>query len=244
VSRKRERPEWYQVVGLSVFNILLAVGLQAGVELLFTEVFGIRSALKIATTLPMPWSIFKDLARGLVMREILQYYIHRFLLHPSRSNYLSNLHQSFAHSITAPYSFTAHYDHPLPYLFHIIIPTYLPSLLFRTHLLTHTLLLIIISLEETFALSGYSIVPGIMLGGIARRQNLHYESKGRGNFAPWGFMDWVHGTSIGGDVVDDLGDEAEKHHVKERSGKAWGQAKQGAERGVRAWNGRRKSVKK
>lgn len=57
-------------------------------------------------------------------------------------------------------------------------------------------------------------------------------------------MDWVHGTSIGGDVVDDLGDEAEKHHVKERSGKAWGQAKDSAEKGVRSWNGRRKSVKK
>lgn len=53
-----------------MFNILLGVGLQAGVELLFTEVFGIRSALKIATTLPMPWSIFKEVGRGLVMREV------------------------------------------------------------------------------------------------------------------------------------------------------------------------------
>lgn len=50
------RPEWYLVLGLSLFNIILGVGIQAGIEFLFTEGFGIRSALKVTTTLPMPWS--------------------------------------------------------------------------------------------------------------------------------------------------------------------------------------------
>ena len=64
------RPPWFQVIGLSLFNICLGVAVQAGVELLFTDVFHIRSALKITTTLPMPFSIAKDVARGFVLREV------------------------------------------------------------------------------------------------------------------------------------------------------------------------------
>ncbi len=112
------------------------------------------------------------------------------------------------------------------------------------HLLTYLLLLALVSLEESLTLSGYSNIPGIMLGGFARRQDLHSESRGRGNFAPWGLMDWIHGTSVGGDVVEDIKDEAEKHRVSERSGKAWNNAKEGGKAGVRAWNTRRKSTKK
>lgn len=82
-----------------------------------------------------------------------------------------------------------------------------------------------------------------MPGGIARRQDLHSEGRGKGNFAPWGLLDWVHGTSIGGDVVADVRDEAEKHEVKERSGKAWGEVKESGREGVKALNARRKSRK-
>jgi len=106
------------------------------------------------------------------------------------------------------------------------------------------LLLAITTLEETLTLSGYSIIPGIMLGGFARRQDLHSEGRGRGNFAPWGLLDWLHGTSIGPDVIDDARDEAEKHQVKQRSGKAFGNAKETGKEGIRSWIGRRKSAKK
>lgn len=64
------KPQWYQIIGVSLLNILLSVAIQAGVELLFTEVFQIRSALKVTTTLPMPWSIAKDVLRGLLLREV------------------------------------------------------------------------------------------------------------------------------------------------------------------------------
>jgi hypothetical protein len=64
------KPKWYSVLGLSLFNICLSIALQAGVELLFTQVLGIRSALKITTTLPMPWSIARDVIRSLVLREV------------------------------------------------------------------------------------------------------------------------------------------------------------------------------
>ncbi|TVY15905.1 hypothetical protein LARI1_G004744 [Lachnellula arida] len=243
-SRKGGTPPWYFVIGLSLINILLGVALQVGIELLFTQVLHIRSALQVTTTLPMPWSIAKYVLRSLFLREILQYYIHRFILHPSSPTYISKLHNTYFHSITAPYSFTAHYDHPLSYLLFRFLPTYLPSLIFRTHLITYLVTLAIITTEETLTLSGYTNIPGIMLGGIARRQDVHSECRGRGNYAPWGLMDWVHGTSVGPDVMDDVGEEAEKHHVKERGGKALDDAKESGKDGMRALNGKRKSAKR
>jgi hypothetical protein len=102
----------------------------------------------------------------------------------------------------------------------------------------------IITLEETLTFSGYSVIPGIMLGGIARRQDLHCEAHGRGNFAPLGVMDWLHGTSIGADVVDDMKDEAEKHNISERSSNALDNAKESGRRGIKSWNTRSKNSKK
>jgi hypothetical protein len=112
------------------------------------------------------------------------------------------------------------------------------------HLLTYLMLLSLISLEETITLSGYNIVPGIILGGFARRQDLHSQSGGRGNFAPWGLMDWLRGTSIGPDLVEDMKDKADKHRVAERSENAWNNAKEGGKEGIKAWNSRRKSSRK
>lgn len=66
-------------------------------------------------------------------------------------------------------------------------------------------------------MSGYTVVPGIMMGGVARRCATHYAGSGRGNYGAWGLLDWVHGTSLGkDDVVDDVKREGEKHAVKRR----------------------------
>ena len=64
------RPKWYQIIALSVFNIFLGTAIQAGIEVLFTDVFHIRSALKVTTTLPMPWSMAKEMLRALLLREV------------------------------------------------------------------------------------------------------------------------------------------------------------------------------
>jgi hypothetical protein len=61
------------VVALSVFNVLLGVGIQAVVELLLIEVLNVRSALQVTTTLPMPWSIAKHVVRSLLLREVLEF---------------------------------------------------------------------------------------------------------------------------------------------------------------------------
>lgn len=61
---------WWKVALVSTANVLLGVFIQSSVELVFTKVLRIRSALKISTSLPMPWAIAIDLIRGLFLREV------------------------------------------------------------------------------------------------------------------------------------------------------------------------------
>lgn len=97
----------------------------------------------------------------------------------------------------------------------ISIPTYAPAFLFRFHLLTYLLFLTIVSLEETFAYSGYAKVPtNFIFGGIGRRTDAHLIYDGEGNFGRIGLIDWVMGTTIGTDFVEDVRDEAEKHDLE------------------------------
>lgn len=56
-----------------------------------------------------------------------------------------------------------------------------------------------------------------MLKGMARRTDAHMMSQGEGNFGPLGVLDWVHGTTLGADVVDDLRAEMDKHDVQDRT---------------------------
>jgi hypothetical protein len=63
----------------------------------------------------------------------------------------------------------------------------------------------IISLEETFAYSGYNTMPAnFFIGSIARRVEQHVFSNGSGNFGPWGILDWICGTSVEESIVDEL----------------------------------------
>lgn len=205
-----------RMLGWSVLNILLGVAVQASVEVLFTKVLIIRSALRVTTTLPMPFGIVKDLAKGYLFREIIAYTLHRYTLHESSST-LARSHRDWYHSLSTPFPLTATYDHPAAYLTRSFLPTYLPAVLFRFHLLTYVLYLTLISLEETFAYSGYSTVPtNFILGGVARRTDNHVLCGGEGNFGPWGLIDWVLGTSVGADLIDDVVQEAEKHDVPAR----------------------------
>ncbi|MCJ1422171.1 hypothetical protein MMC29_000050 [Sticta canariensis] len=226
---------WWKIALVSTGNVLLGVGLQAGIELLFTEVFHIRSALKVTTAIPLPWGIAIDLFRGLLLREVcllslsrmnfelivssfqgFTYLLHRYALH-SPPSALHNLHTSWQHSVSPPYALVANYDHPLPYVIHVFLPTYLPAVMSRFHLLTYYLYLAIVSIEETFAYSGYNALPnGFILGGIARRQERHLMGDGMGNYGCFGLLDLLIGTSLGDDVLDDIREEAEKKKTREK----------------------------
>ncbi|MCJ1241621.1 hypothetical protein MMC14_009627 [Varicellaria rhodocarpa] len=207
----------WKVVIISCGNVLGSVILQTGVEILFTDVFHIRSAIRITTSLPLPWSIIKGLSSGLLLREILTYAIHCYVLHEARFS-ASRHHAQWQHAVPAPYSMIAHYDHPLPYILHVFLPSYLPAVVFRFHLLTYLMYLALISLEETFAYSGYNVLPsGFVLGGIARRQERHLMGSESGNFGCWGLCDLAMRTNLGSDVLEDMRDEAQTNDVGEKA---------------------------
>lgn len=80
--------------------------------------------------------------------------------------------------------------------------------------------LALVSIEETFAYSGYNVLPsGFILGGIARRQESHVMNGGKGNYGCWGLCDFMAGTSVGAGLVEDVRAEAEeKDAVPTRKG--------------------------
>ena len=65
-----KKGRWWKVMLVTIGNVLAGVALQTAIEYLFTEVFHIRSALKVTTRLPMPWSIAKNLLQGFLFREV------------------------------------------------------------------------------------------------------------------------------------------------------------------------------
>ena len=146
---------------------------------------------------------------------VLTYTIHRYALHNATSS-ASHYHAHWQHAIAAaPYSIIAHYDHPVPYSLHVFLPTYLPAIIFRFHLLTYLIYLAIVSLEDTFAYSGYNVLPsGFILGGIARRQERHLMGSKPGNYGCWGLCDFVLKTSLGSDVIDNMREEQQTKRAK------------------------------
>lgn len=232
---------------LGLFNVGVFTALEGGLSLVFTALLG-EPEFRPSTTLPLPWQIGKHILLILVARETLHYYLHRFILHSNKGGYLAKKHKAYAHARSvAPYSLQLFADHPLALIVHRFIPLYLPALLLRPHLLTYLMLVALTTAEETLAVSGYSVVPGIIMGGIVQRAAIHYAGGGSSNFGAWGFLDWAHGTSKGRDVLDDVKAEAEKHHVKERANRKKQQGKNMLEKGVEAWregNGTRRSTRK
>ena len=65
-----KKGRWWKIALVSIGNVLFAVALQGGIELLVTEVLHVRSALKITTSIPLPWRIAFDLVKGLLVREV------------------------------------------------------------------------------------------------------------------------------------------------------------------------------
>lgn len=166
------------------------------------------------------------------------------------TNVLAHQHARYAHARAAPpYALALATDHPLPYLLHRFAPTYLPAaLLIRPHLLVYFLFVGLVTLEETLTMSGYTIVPGLIMGGITRRNAAHYGAghagSDNGNYGAWGVLDWGCGTGSGRDLGEDVRAEARKHRVQERGEKgareALDQVGNGVE-GLRKGKGRKAS---
>lgn len=144
-----------EISGVAVGNVLLGVVLQVFLEWVVTEIFHFRSLIKISKipTMPLPWSVAMNLAKGLAVRGASHYFIHRYLLH-KRASFLEAYHMQWQHGIDFPFSIVAAYDHPASYLLRNWLPTILPAILFRYHALTWFTFLALTSLEELFTYSG------------------------------------------------------------------------------------------
>ncbi|KAI7195298.1 sterol desaturase family [Hortaea werneckii] len=217
------RKKLLEVIVVSVVNVFLAIAVQAALELLTTEVLHLRSNIKVTSLVPLPWTILKDVAKGLALRGVLRYFIHRFLLH-TWSTPLKSWHLSWQHSVQLPFSLVATYDHPVVHLLSQWLPVFLPALLFRFHVLTWHVLLAVASFEDLFVYSGYAVLPSsIILAGMARRADSHFaavrDNKPAGNFGHLGLLDFMLGTTCNdeADVMDDLQSEAQKHRLEERA---------------------------
>lgn len=210
----RDAQKLSRMVGLALLNLGIITAVEAALS------YGLLYILKeppfrTSTTLPLPWQILKHIVLLLSLRETLIYYTHQHILHGRSS--ISKYHTRYAHAFAAaPFSLQLLTDHPLPLLLHRFLPIFLPSILLRPHLLTYFVFVALCTAQETLSMSGYSIVPGIIMGGMVQRQAIHYASGGTANYGDWGLLDWVQGTSRGRDVLEDVKGEAEKHQVKQR----------------------------
>jgi hypothetical protein len=229
------RRKLIEVTLVAISNVLLSIALQAVLEYLSTQVLHTRSLLRVTVTVPLPWTLLKDVVKGLAVRAVLRYTIHRYLLHTYQTP-LKSWHLTWQHSVALPFSLVAAYDHPFNYLASQWIPAFFPACFFRFHVLAWHLLLAIGSLEDLFVYSGYAVLPsGIVLPGMARRTEAHFASvkanKSVGNFGHLGLLDLMCGTTCSDevDLVDDFQSEAEKHRLQERAE----DAVQGAIDGIR-----------
>ena len=59
-----------KVAGWALLNLALGFAAQAAIEELRTKALGWRSALRVSMKLPMPWDMVKELAMGLLVREV------------------------------------------------------------------------------------------------------------------------------------------------------------------------------
>ncbi|KAK7741744.1 hypothetical protein SLS53_004807 [Cytospora paraplurivora] len=236
-----------RTVLLALANILLETALEAAASLGLTHLLG-HVPFRSTTTLPLPWHILKQLGLLYLSREALTYQIHRYLLHhphprphPRTSSssasrlrrasapvraaraWVARQHgQSGPHARSAaPYSLSLAAEHPVPFLLHRLAPVYVSALGVRPHLLVYFLFVGLVTLEETLTMSGYTVVPGIIMGGITRRNAAHYGAgyKGvdNGNYGAWGVLDWGCGTGKGGGgIKEDVQQEAGRHRIGAR----------------------------
>jgi hypothetical protein len=216
------RDKLVTVTAIAVGNVALAILVQAALEIVVTRILHLRSLIKVTTILPLPLTIVIDIVKGLACRSALSYLVHRYLLH-TYDTPLKTWHGQWQHAINVPFSLKSSYDHPVNYLLHSWLPTFLPAYLFRWHVLTWHAFVLITSLEEIFVFSGYAVLPSsIILSGMARRSEAHFDSVRNGgkvgNFGHLGVLDFVFRTACQheDDILDDVKSEAEKHQLQER----------------------------
>ncbi|KAF7976547.1 hypothetical protein HWV62_6197 [Athelia sp. TMB] len=134
--------------------------------------------------LPSAATVVRDVILGMMIREVLFYYIHRACHHRLLYPIIHKPH----HRFTAPVAYAAQYATVTEHLFANIMPVALPPALLKMHQVTAWVFLATQLLSTATVHSGYDF-----FAGYARFHDLHHE-KFNVAFGALGWLDWFHGT--------------------------------------------------
>jgi sterol desaturase/sphingolipid hydroxylase (fatty acid hydroxylase superfamily) len=137
----------------------------------------------------------RDVIISIILREVIFYYVHRLLHHPSIYPIFHKPH----HRFTAPVALAAQHATITEHIAANILPIAVPPKLLKSHIVTFWVFLTLELLETTTVHSGYDF-----LAGSARMHDLHHE-KFVVCFGTVGLLDWLHKT----DGKNSVGREAE-----------------------------------
>jgi sterol desaturase/sphingolipid hydroxylase (fatty acid hydroxylase superfamily) len=151
-----------------------------------THMFSLPQTYSLSPTLPGLFEVVFGVARSVLIREVVFYYVHRIFHLPS---IYAGVHKKHHHFI-APVALAAQYATPTEHIFANILPIALPGIIYKgTHILTYWAFLAFQLAETATVHSGYDF-----FAGAAKLHDSHHELFNM-NYGVIGIMDWLHGTN-------------------------------------------------
>lgn len=74
-KRFKLRLKEFKIAGCALGNVLLSILTQTAIEWFFTRVLRVRSAIRVAVSLPTPWTIGQDIFFAFVLREVSYFFV-------------------------------------------------------------------------------------------------------------------------------------------------------------------------
>ncbi|KAJ3187228.1 hypothetical protein HK101_009435 [Irineochytrium annulatum] len=183
---KHQTPSTYlKAVRVVFLNQLL---LNLPLSLLAATTWTSRGSRVDAGGMPTLWEIVRDLTVFGAVEEVLFYYCHRALHHPSVYRYIHKQH----HEFTSPCGITATYAHPFEHVVSNLLPIVAGPMLMRTHLLTFWTWATIAITTTIATHSGF-----VLFGMPSPLKHDFHHYRFNSNFGVVGILDWLHGTDGG-----------------------------------------------